>query len=122
MECQWRSCLALYICLAVPINKVLPYPVHFLLFFNFKIVNCNTWLITWSTRRVCPAMRIFLCSLIVKQLISEKMNNEIIICITKLLDADWLRSVQLFINYTAVQLLILPKQTKYGKAKWRKAT
>jgi hypothetical protein len=32
---------------------------------------------------------------------------------TKLLDADWLRGVQLFC--TAVQLMIFPKQTKWRK-------
>ena len=35
---------------------------------------------------------------------------------TKLLDADWLKSVQLFINCTAVQLLNMPKRTKWRKA------
>jgi hypothetical protein len=34
---------------------------------------------------------------------------------TKLLDADWLRGVQEFINCTAVQLMIFPKQTKWRK-------
>jgi hypothetical protein len=37
---------------------------------------------------------------------------------TKLLDADWLRGVQLFhifINCAAVQLMIIPKQTKWWK-------
>jgi hypothetical protein len=33
----------------------------------------------------------------------------------KLRDADWLRGVQLFINCTAVQLMIFPKQTKWRK-------
>jgi hypothetical protein len=33
---------------------------------------------------------------------------------TKLLDADWLRGVQLF-HCTAVQLMIFPKQTKWRK-------
>ena len=35
----------------------------------------------------------------------EKLTsiNVIVICMPKLLDADWLRSVQLFINCTAVQ-------------------
>ena len=42
-----------------------------------------------------------------------------IISMTKLLDANWLRGIQLYLinNCTAVQLMILPKQTK-----WRKAT
>jgi hypothetical protein len=37
---------------------------------------------------------------------------------TKLLDADWLRGVveyNHFINCTAVQLMIFPKQTKWQK-------
>jgi hypothetical protein len=34
---------------------------------------------------------------------------------TKLLDADWLRGVQFFINCAAVQLMIFPKQTKWRK-------
>ena len=52
----------------------------------------------------------------------EKLTSINVICMPKLLDADWLRSVKLFINCTAVQLMILPKQTKWRKAKWRKAT
>ena len=41
----------------------------------------------------------------------------------KLLDADWLRSVQLFhqLNCSAINDFA-KKKTKWGKAKWRKAT
>ena len=37
------------------------------------------------------------------------------ISMTKLLDADWLRGVNYFINCTAVQLIIFQKQTKWWK-------
>jgi hypothetical protein len=46
---------------------------------------------------------------------------------TKLLDADWLRGVQLFHYWPAVQLMIFPKQTKWRKGilntnvKWNSA-
>ena len=39
-----------------------------------------------------------------------------IISITTLLDAHWLREYNYFINRTAVQLMILPQQTKWRKA------
>ena len=47
--------------------------------------------------------------------VSVAVITVFIISMTKLLDADWLRGVQLFHYCWAVQLMIFPKQTKWRK-------
>ena len=80
MEFQWRSCLALYICLAVPGNKVFNFTIPRITYYSSPIVNfqqeisCTQW-------RSQPDNLVMLCKFFCvyrpyKESISKEMNND----------------------------------------------